>query len=179
MKIRYGAYPTRFKERLKNSNKLDHDYCVPQPDAAQTEKEHSYTNTDSPRSNEKKLKRNIKSLKKKNKEKQQKVRRLKKKVLSLRSLLRNLKDKSLISSSSEEYMFRRFSGVSVDILKRANTSKRGKQGKCSPELKAFAMTLQFYSKKAYEYVRQTFDLALPHQRVLTKWYSKEGILKWN
>ena len=124
-----------------------------------------------------KLKKSIKNLKKKSKEKQRKIRRLKKKVVSLRSLLKNLKDKSLISSHGEEYMFRRFSGVSVDILKRALTSKRGKNGKCTPELKAFAMTLQFYSKKAYEYVRQTFDLALPHQKVLTKWYGKEGILK--
>ena len=177
VQIKHRAYPTQFKERSKNSHHFDHDYCVPQLDREQLATKHTYANPDSPRTTEKKLKNNINILKNKKKGKQQLIRRLKKKVMSLRSLLKNLKDKSLISSSCEEHMFRKFSGVSVDILKRAITTKRGKKGKCSPELKAFAMTLQFYSKKAYEYVRQTFDLALPHQGVLTKWYSKERILK--
>ena len=33
------------------------------------------------------------------------------------------------------------------------------------------MTLQFYSAKAYDFVRETFDLALPHPRSLRTWYS--------
>ncbi len=51
-------------------------------------------------------------------------------------------------------------------------SKSGKGCKYSPELKSFALTLQFYSSKAYEFVRKTFDLALPHQVQVRKWYSK-------
>ena len=34
------------------------------------------------------------------------------------------------------------------------------------------MTLQYYSAKAYEHVRTTFNLALPHQAQIRKWYSK-------
>ena len=51
-------------------------------------------------------------------------------------------------------------------------SNSGKGCKYSPELKSFALTLQFYSSKAYEFVRKTFNLALPHQVQVRKWYSK-------
>ena len=37
---------------------------------------------------------------------------------------------------------------------------------------AFALTLHFYSAKAYEFVRKTFNLSLPHQSVIRKQYSK-------
>lgn len=42
----------------------------------------------------------------------------------------------------------------------------------SEELKAFAMTLQFYSSNAYDYVRETFDLALPHPQQIRSWYTE-------
>jgi len=38
------------------------------------------------------------------------------------------------------------------------------------ELRALALTLNFYSAKAYEFVRETFDLCLPHPKTLQKWY---------
>lgn len=66
---------------------------------------------------------------------------------------------------------RNFSGVPVALLKRMNLSS-GKGSKYSPELKSFALTLQFYSSKAYEFVRKTFNLALPHQGQVKKWYAK-------
>ena len=34
------------------------------------------------------------------------------------------------------------------------------------------MTLHFYSAKAYEFVRKTFNFALPHQANIPKWYAK-------
>lgn len=37
-------------------------------------------------------------------------------------------------------------------------------------LKAFALTLHFYSPKAYEYVRETFNCNLPHVSTLRRWY---------
>jgi hypothetical protein len=47
----------------------------------------------------------------------------------------------------------------------------GKQrGEYPPELRCFALTLSFYSTKAYEYVRKTFNRALPCTRTLEKWY---------
>lgn len=40
------------------------------------------------------------------------------------------------------------------------------------QLRAFALTLNFYSIKAYEYVRKTFNYCLPAQSVIRQWYSK-------
>lgn len=40
-----------------------------------------------------------------------------------------------------------------------------------PEVRRFATTLQFYSLKAYEFVRKTFLNGLPHVSTIRKWYS--------
>ncbi|CAK1603904.1 unnamed protein product [Parnassius mnemosyne] len=40
----------------------------------------------------------------------------------------------------------------------------------SPALRTFALTLHYYSPKAYNYVRDTFKTCLPHVRTLRKWY---------
>lgn len=42
--------------------------------------------------------------------------------------------------------------------------------KYDPKLRAFAMTLNFYSPKAYMYVRQKFNKSLPHPNTIAKWY---------
>lgn len=39
------------------------------------------------------------------------------------------------------------------------------------ELKSFALTLNFYSPRAYNYVRNIFHNILPHPRTLQKWYA--------
>jgi hypothetical protein len=39
------------------------------------------------------------------------------------------------------------------------------------ELKAFAVTLNFYSSRAYSYAQETFDLCLPCERTIRRWYS--------
>ncbi|VEN42830.1 unnamed protein product [Callosobruchus maculatus] len=46
-----------------------------------------------------------------------------------------------------------------------------KKMKYGPELRSFAMTLHFYSPKAYQYVRQKFNKTLPHPITISKWYS--------
>ncbi|GBL73773.1 hypothetical protein AVEN_230749-1 [Araneus ventricosus] len=40
----------------------------------------------------------------------------------------------------------------------------------SAEFRSFALTLNFYSPRVYEYVRSTFGLALPHHKTLSRWY---------
>lgn len=47
--------------------------------------------------------------------------------------------------------------------------KKQQKGKYPPELRQFALTLNFYPKKAYEYVRQKFSNVLPHIRTLASW----------
>ena len=110
-------------------------------------------------------------LKKKLNTTQQRARRLKKRVTSLKSIVKQLKEKDLITSACEEMLERNFSDVPIALFKRM-ASNAGKGCKYTPELKAFALTLQFYPTKAYNFVRKTFNLALPHPVQIRKWYTK-------
>ena len=59
------------------------------------------------------------------------------------------------------------SDVPRTLIKRLTTRKVGKNpGAYPPELRSFALTLTFYSTKAYNYVRKSFDLGLPHVSVI-------------
>jgi len=40
----------------------------------------------------------------------------------------------------------------------------------SSELRRFAITLHYYSPRAYSYVRQKFHTCLPHAKTISKWY---------
>lgn len=55
-----------------------------------------------------------------------------------------------------------------DIICRQLKSKNTKY---SAEIRAFALTLHFYSPKAYSYVRKTFNNLLPHPSTIQRWYS--------
>lgn len=52
-----------------------------------------------------------------------------------------------------------------------NREFKSKNAKYSPAIRSFALTLQFYSSKAYSYVRKIFKNLLPHPATLKKWYS--------
>ena len=45
------------------------------------------------------------------------------------------------------------------------------KGKYSPEVRSFALTLHFYSPRAYEYVRGVCKNRLPAPRTLRSWYA--------
>ena len=69
----------------------------------------------------------------------------------------------LISTGCAEMLESSFSGVQKVKLTGV---KQGKRDKVSEELCSFATTLHFYSAKAYVYVRETFDLVLPHPETI-------------
>ena len=104
---------------------------------------------------------------------QQRSRRLQKKVFSLKDVVKELRDKNLISPNCEDMLNQTFEGVPLELIKRVKSNKKSGKG-CvySPELKSFALTLQFYSSKAYSFLRKTFNLALPSQSQIRRWYSK-------
>ena len=115
----------------------------------------------------------VTKLRQKMKIKQQRVRRLQSKVNSLKELIDTLKKNHLISDHAQEKLEGKFSGISDEIFRRLRKQKKSGSGlKYSPVLKSFALTLQFYSSKAYNFVRKMFNLALPHPNVISKWYSK-------
>lgn len=57
------------------------------------------------------------------------------------------------------------------IKETINRNLKSRNTKYSPALRSFALTLQFYSSKAYLFVRKTFKNLLPHPNTLKKWYS--------
>lgn len=65
----------------------------------------------------------------------------------------------------QDLISRQVSNVKANVVSRQ---------KYSPALRSFALTLNYYSPKAYEYVRRVFNTSLPHPRTLQKWYSKIG-----
>lgn len=49
--------------------------------------------------------------------------------------------------------------------------KLSTEKKFPPQLRSFALTLNFYSSSAYNYVRKTFNNCLPHPSTIRKWLS--------
>ena len=136
--------------------------------------DHNYVVTDSPRRLKRQLDETIEEvieMKKKFHAQKQKKYRLKKKVESLDSVIKHLKEQNKISSNCADILESTFSGVTMAVLSRGLKKKERKATQYSDEIKAFAMTLQFYSEKAYRYVRNAFDLLLPHPRHIRNWYS--------
>ena len=113
-----------------------------------------------------------KILKKKLKSSQKKASRLKKKVNTLADVVSKLQEENLINNDCAAILETTFSGVPCELMKRLMTQKEKKNpGAYPPELRSFAMTLKFYSAKAYNYVRKSFDLGLPCASVIRSWYS--------
>ena len=84
----------------------------------------------------------------------------------------NLRKKNLISANCATMLETTFSGVTKELMKRLVTQKKKKNAGAYPkELRRFAMTLRFYSAKAYRYVRKTFDLGLSDPSTVSEWYN--------
>jgi hypothetical protein len=145
------------------SQELDHSYSLAQ--------------SDTPR----KLKRRIAAveeresrLRKKLKITNQQCRRLKKKVISLLDIISKLEDEKMVTPNAADVLKSSFSDVPQELLSRMLTNaKRGTITRATypPVLRAFALTLSFYSAKGYDFVRKTFNLSLPHPSTLRCWYS--------
>ena len=84
----------------------------------------------------------------------------------------DLKQKNLISEQSAEAIENSFSPEASSLIRRQLNKCQNKLSKNSypAELRKFAFTLQFYSGRAYEYVRKVFGNSLPHPQTLSKWY---------
>ena len=160
-------------EIIDNTNLIPHKRAC-MGSAKDVEHDHTYS-VSSPR----RLKRKVDNLldqadylKRRLDTSQKKARRLKKKVNSLTSVVSELKKEKLVSSDCASILETTFSGVPKELMKRLVTQKKKKNPGAYPkELRSFAMTLKFYSAKAYKYVRNSFDLGLPHPSVISSWYN--------
>lgn len=118
----------------------------------------------------------IQNLKKKHKQlalnvqyNKRKVYRLKRKVFNLHQIVKSLRDKRLLSDNALAVLEKSYAGLPYSIFKKYINAKKSKGVKIPDDIKAFALTLHFYSSKAYDYVRKTFNLALPAPSTMRKW----------
>ncbi|GBN36791.1 DNA transposase THAP9 [Araneus ventricosus] len=93
---------------------------------------------------------------------------LKKRVASLNGMLSELKEKKMISDDASAVLKLSLPGAAAEFINRLEMPNS--KEKYPPELKDFALTFNFYSTKAYNYVRKTFECNLPHPTTLRKWY---------
>nr|CAI5842946.1 unnamed protein product [Callosobruchus analis] len=114
------------------------------------------------------MKSRLMTLQKKAKTLQTTVGTLRERVKSLNSLLKLLKQKMYITDSAETALKASLSGTPLEIFERM--LKGCTKQKYNPALRSFALTLSFYSPRAYNFVRKTFNLALPHLHTMSKWY---------
>ena len=117
----------------------------------------------------------IASLRKKVYNLERKNNRLHAKLSNLDSIISELKSKFFISDEISQALHG--AGTSVtNIFQRVSTKMRSKKSNLkshhySESIRSFAITLHFYSPRAYEYVRKTFINCLPHERTLKKWFT--------
>jgi hypothetical protein len=74
-----------------------------------------------------------------------------------------------VTGACVDFMERCFGHIPAELLKRKLTSNSRQP--YSDDLRSFALTLHFYSPKAYEYVRSSFAMALPNPSTLRLWCS--------
>ena len=144
----------------ENSIKCDHTYCLPSQKCLKRKLDKAIDDVET-------LKKRLRAMKVQKE-------RATKKASSLSDVIQTLKDRKLLSVAVCEVLKDCSSKVPSQLIQRLldNNLKPGIRKKLyQKELKAFAVTLQFYSSKAYNFVRNTFDLALPHENVIRRWYS--------
>ena len=111
---------------------------------------------------QKKLRQKIRTL-------QQQLRRSKQKVTTLNEVISVLEEKSLITSKEAEGLQSTFENKHLQFLYnlKANLKASPSGRRYSDEIKEFALTVYFYSPKAYKYIRSI--IPLPNQSLIRKW----------
>lgn len=165
--LKAGSYPTLF---LKSSDNLK---CLP---VESVSVDHNYIK---PTQNE--LKRRLDKAtdvlvkyKKKIKTLQRTNQRKTKTCKTLTDVILELKENNLLSANGFQKLSDCGSRVPALLFQRLTDTKHQNcvsRKEYPDELKRFALTLQFYSSKGYNYVRQNFNFCLPHEYSIRRWYS--------
>ncbi|CAB3997104.1 DNA transposase THAP9 [Paramuricea clavata] len=128
---------------------------VPQP-VPLVEPEKENNNTQSGQyNNDPRLKRKIKAL-------QQKLRRREMKARNMKQLINTLKKKLLIKQDEAELLHHNFNGLNLSLFNNVMKNKAQTCGRrYTDQIKEFAVTVHFYSPKAYNFVRTIIPLPAP------------------
>ncbi|KAB0795036.1 hypothetical protein PPYR_11875 [Photinus pyralis] len=102
------------------------------------------------------------------------VKSLKIKVRSLKTVIADLRKNQNLSEHALFHLEKSYEEIPDVLMARYLKNREARcttREKYPEKLRSFACTLQFYSSKAYEYVRQTFALGMPSQSTIRKWYA--------
>jgi len=118
----------------------------------------------------------LRSLKKKLYDVNHKWTKMKEKHLALKNMIKNLQKRNLITEDDSNVLQNLQKGIK-ELVKR-----QIKKQQCLPvsktynaSMRQFALTLHYYSPRAYNYVRSKCLNCLPHPKTLSKWhYSIDG-----
>ena len=100
------------------------------------------------------------------------IRHQNKKIVSLKTIISKLQKENLINDETSNVLLDSF-GKHTHLISNWAKKNLGHKvpKKYSPEIRQFALSLHFFSCKAYSYVRKQFNIVLLHPRTLSKWYS--------
>ncbi|GBN14036.1 THAP domain-containing protein 2 [Araneus ventricosus] len=98
----------------------------------------------------------------------QKERRMQKRLKTFQEVIDYLKQKAFISNRTQEVL--ELSMATSDSSAELFKQLQKKQGSYEEEIKSFALTHNFFSSKAYEFVREALSLNLPHPSTLRSWF---------
>jgi THAP domain/Transposase protein len=96
-----------------------------------------------------------------------KLLRRQKKLNNMKDIITQLKSRKDMSEEAVTVIEQCFGSLPAELLRRKLTVKKNEP--YSDLIRSFAMTLHFYSAKAYNFVRSSFRQALPHPATLRKW----------
>ena len=99
------------------------------------------------------------------------MRRTKAKQQTMADIIHELEQKLIVSAQDAENMHADFDNIQLSIFRdtKNNTTCTPNGRRYSDIVKEFAVTLNYYSPKAYDYVRSI--LPLPHPSLIRKWSS--------
>lgn len=105
---------------------------------------------------------------------QQRLKRKTARVRSLKDLITLLRKNNKSSYGLENVLQNNFEGLMLHLAKSEiqNSKVAGSQRRYSDEMKKFALTLYFYSPKAYNFVRK--QIKLPHSSRIRNWLSSHN-----
>jgi len=150
--------PEQQTATTSRASKRDHSYCV----QSLTKLKRKLTGAISA----------LETARKKLKLAQQCNRRLCDRVTSVQCLLSELKSKQLLSEQAAGMLSSSFGESALALVSRCLNKTSQSPGVVYPaELRSFALSLHFYSAKAYDFVRNQFSNCLPHPKTLSRWYS--------
>jgi len=90
----------------------------------------------------------------------------------LSAALQLVSDNKILQSQEVSFLQNRFSGVQLEVVQSLLAEHRGKRNRYPPEARDFAVTLYYYSPKAYRFISSL--LTLPSPRTIRSYVGSIG-----